>query len=585
MKNSSRKRRRAKVKLICFTGMDGAGKTTLARFLAAEMKRKGVKCNYVYGRYKPFLARPALEIGKFLFLHGRNIREYEDYSSAKRDAVRRFSLVSSVYQKYLLFDYSLQLLAKIVLPKRLGRTVVCDRYVYDTVMNDIPREEAEADFCHLRSLIENCFRIAPEPDLVFLIDLPEETAFQRKEDTPSLSYLKERRKVYLEIGKEYKMKRLDGSKDLAELKERVREEVFESKNTKNSSQTMKLLKTIGSPFLPNKPPFVNGTESLELYDLAVKNKISLLYLKALKQQGRLDKLRDKYDEEQERYLKFLEGVEKISRTLDASGIEYVVFKTIRPYAAVPGDVDLLILDDYDAYKKSYEIFHEAGYKDKEGAVVSGSTIPDLIDRDAKIIIDLQWQLELSHLIYMDKDKFRGRVINRKIQSGAEVRVKTPTPELDLGIVIIHSLTEYLYLLGEYYSFLYTLARMNEGEIDEFVAVLKENKITAAAKSFVSITASLHEAAHGVIPEKLEYVLGRLGYEKREAGRVLENEFKMPHRYSASTVAKEILEKMGERRFRRSAGVQMVKMLNPRLIKYLIGEVVERRRREYYLKEI
>ena len=57
----------------------------------------------------------------------------------------------------------------------------------------------------------------------------------------------------------------------------------------------------------------------------------------------------------------------------------------------------------------------------------------------------------------------------RIQSGAEVRVKTPTPELDLGIVIIHSLTEYLYLLGEYYSFLYTLARMNEGEIDEFVA--------------------------------------------------------------------------------------------------------------------
>jgi len=43
--------------------------------------------------------------------------------------------------------------------------------------------------------------------------------------------------------------------------------------------------------------------------------------------------------------------------------------------------------------------------------------------------------------------------------------------------------------------------------------------------------------------------------------------------------------MGERRFRRSAGVQMVKMLNPRLIKYLIGEVVERRRREYYLKEV
>jgi hypothetical protein len=29
----------------------------------------------------------------------------------------------------------------------------------------------------------------------------------------------------------------------------------------------------------------------------------------------------------------------------------------------------------------------------------------------------------------------------------------------------------------------------------------------------------------------------------------------------------------------------VKMLNPRLIKRVIGEVIERQRREYYLKEV
>ena len=29
----------------------------------------------------------------------------------------------------------------------------------------------------------------------------------------------------------------------------------------------------------------------------------------------------------------------------------------------------------------------------------------------------------------------------------------------------------------------------------------------------------------------------------------------------------------------------LKMLNPRLIKYLIGEVIERQRRRYYLKEV
>jgi len=352
-----------------------------------------------------------------------------------------------------------------------------------------------------------------------------------------------------------------------------------------SNQTMKLIRTIGSPFIAKKETFVNGVESLELYELAVKNKISLLYLESLKQQGKLNKQKKRYDEEHVRYLRFLEGVEKISRTLDDAGIEYVIFKTIRPYPAVPGDVDLLILDNKEAYKKSYEIFHEAGYKDKERAVVSGSTVPDLIDRDANIIVDLQWQLELSHVIYMDKNKFRGRIISRKIPQGAEIKVKTPTPELDLGIVIVHSITEYLYLLGEFYTFLYSLLRMNEKEIDDFIAVLKENKITAAAKAFVTITAVLHNAAFGVMPEKLEYVLNKLGSEKSEAKRLVKSDFKMPHRYGVSTPVKVILEKMGERRFRRSAGVQMLKMLNPRLIMYIIGAVIERRKREYYLKEV
>ena len=215
----------SKAKVICFTGMDGAGKTTLAKFLVEEMKKLGLKCNYVYGRYKPFLARPALAFGKFLFLRGRDIKEYEAYSSAKRGAVRRHLLWTSMYQKILLFDYSLQLLTKIIIPKMLGRTVICDRYVYDTVMNDIPR--ADDDFEHLERLAETCFRVAPEPDLIFLIDLPEKIAYQRKNDTPSVSYLEERREIYLDIGKKYGMIILDGNKDLAVLKKQVQKDVAE----------------------------------------------------------------------------------------------------------------------------------------------------------------------------------------------------------------------------------------------------------------------------------------------------------------------------------------------------------------------
>lgn len=351
-----------------------------------------------------------------------------------------------------------------------------------------------------------------------------------------------------------------------------------------SNQTIKLLRTIGSPLLLKNEPFVNGTASLELYDLAVKNKISLLYLEALKQQGKLNKLNKKYDEEYARYLNFLDRLGGVSKILENANIEYVIFKTIKPYPAVPGDVDIVILSDHDAYLNVTEILLKAGYKEVVARNGLSPTLPDLREPKGDIVIDLQEELELNYVIYLDKNKFRGHIVKREIAPGVEI--KTLTPEVDLATVIIHSQTHNLYILGEFYTLLYVLSGMNEKEIDDFVAVLKENKITAAAKSFITITVVLHKAAYGVIPEKLEYALNKLGYEKLEAGRLVKSGFKMPHRYGMSTVAKVILEKMRERRFRESVKVQIGKMLtSPRLTKYMISEVIEMRRREYYLKNV
>lgn len=349
-----------------------------------------------------------------------------------------------------------------------------------------------------------------------------------------------------------------------------------------SNQAIKLIKIIGSPLLAKKEPFANGGESLDLYNLAVKNKISLLYLEMLKQQGMLNKLKTMYDEEYARYLKFLGGIGRVTKVLDTTYVEYVIFKTIRPYPVVPDDADILVLGDRDAYLNATEILIKAGYREVVARISVSPSLPDLIDPEGDIVIDLQEELELDYVIYLDKNKLRGGIVKRKIPSGAEI--KTLTPELDLATVIIHSLTEYLYLLGEYYTFLYTLSRMNKRDIDNFITVLKENKITAAAKSFVTITVALHEAVFGVVPEKLGYMMEKLGYEKSEAKSIVKNDFKMPHRYSSLTVAKEVLEKMKERRFRRSVVLQLTKMLNPRIIKYMLSEIIERQKREYYLKE-
>jgi len=348
------------------------------------------------------------------------------------------------------------------------------------------------------------------------------------------------------------------------------------------NKTIKLLRVIGSPGITREEPLVNNEESLELYDFAIKNKVPLLYLESLERQRALNKLKTKLDEERERYSKFVRGVGRVARIFNNANIEYTLFKTIKPYPAVPGDIDILIMGDVSEYERAHEVLREAGYK-YIGATNPGPSLEDLVDTINDIVIDLQEDLSLSYLIYMDKNKFADKISEIKLPTGE--KVKNLMPELDLAIVIIHSLTEHLYTLGDFYTFIYRLAEMKEKDINNFIDILEEHKIRGIAKSFVTITDILCEEAYGEKPEKLDYLLNELNYDKIEAGNIIKNDFKMPHRYSVITIGRTLLEKMKEKRFRRSVATQMVKMLNPMLTKFIIGEFIERRKRDYYLKRI
>lgn len=151
---------------------------------------------------------------------------YTQYSNTKRDAMKRNSFLVWIYKNILLFDYSIQLLFKVRLPLMLGKNIVCDRYVYDTVITDLS-VDMNYSTSEIIDVIKRFFYIISRPDLVFLIDLPEEIAFQRKNDTPSIEYLREIRNIYVDVGKEEGMVILDGSKNLNEIQHRAVEVVQE----------------------------------------------------------------------------------------------------------------------------------------------------------------------------------------------------------------------------------------------------------------------------------------------------------------------------------------------------------------------
>ena len=359
-------------------------------------------------------------------------------------------------------------------------------------------------------------------------------------------------------------------------------------NTPATNLTVKLLRIIGSPFEPRGGASADGDESLELHNYAAENKLLLLYLETLRQQGRLDKLREEYEAEQAKYERFLQGLVKVSELLRTWDIRHVIVKTLRPYLAVPSDVDVLVLGRRAMYKTAVEVLLRGKYTpflsqlvDMEGLAdekayaqavetltyptwdnahisPSGSTFVD----EYGIHIDLQNDMAVSYVTYLDKDKLEEYLSTMTLPGRHSISALLP--EFELVSVIAHSVMERSYRLGEFYTFLHHLSKMDERQVRVFIILSKESKLELALKAFVSLTAQLHKAAFNTIPPKVDFILAKTGFNYYEASSLEATNFQAPHRYCLPTMAGVFFNKMEEKKFRKGVGTQLIKMLNPKV---------------------
>jgi len=209
--------------LVCFIGIDGSGKTTQAKALVRALGEHGIKSKYVWNRFQPRMMMPFILIGKALFFRGKDVLgNYAQYSNSKKGLFQN-PIIAILYQYLLLLDYIIQTLIQVRLPLSRGKSLVCDRYVHDIVA------DLAVDFSYsseaIRKRLNRILLILPKPDLVFLIDVPEEIAYQRKDDVPSIELLKQRRKAYLDMAKGVIM--VDGGRSAAEVENSIRAEVKE----------------------------------------------------------------------------------------------------------------------------------------------------------------------------------------------------------------------------------------------------------------------------------------------------------------------------------------------------------------------
>lgn len=214
--------------MISFSGIDGSGKSTLCNNVLAELRDKQVPCRVVYGRFLPATMAPLFKLVDTLMLHKK---KSSPANSGTHRKSKRTLLSNPVFTKLfvtgIFFDQVLRIFLKITLPSLLEKKViVCDRYLLDTLVTDIALSCGLSEK-ETTQLLQQWIRVFPKTDMSFLVYVPPEVAYKRKQDVHSLNVLKELSNNYVYAGKKTGVIIMDGTKDEVQLKNLVMDKLKE----------------------------------------------------------------------------------------------------------------------------------------------------------------------------------------------------------------------------------------------------------------------------------------------------------------------------------------------------------------------
>jgi len=341
--------------------------------------------------------------------------------------------------------------------------------------------------------------------------------------------------------------------------------------------TAELLRLIGSPCLPssvsNHSHILSAMHDEQMLRYSQKNRILLPYLDAVKEMEVFSGFKKLYDEQISEYSQTFEAVARISGVLEKANIVHAVFKTLRPYIATTVDIDVILFGNSCDYEVANMRAKRAGYR----KVVRGPMSTTFLDPKMKIGVDLYYEIAVSYVPYIDKDRLMNQIVQRKLPRNMHVQVLTC--EADLIALIAHSIIkENMYTLSEFYTYIHYLEQL---DVDRMVKLAQETHLKSAVRTHTSITALLYKSAYNTLPTKLKRLVTRMGTDNFEISRVINNDFRMPHKYHPATIARSFAEILREKKTLKGIANQIVHSLNARFMQDFTKKLTEHATRETY----
>ena len=181
------------MKLVSFSGIDGAGKSTQIDALRTFLEECGLRSN-LYTFWDDIVALRNLRegISYNVFKGDRGVGSPEEPIQRRDKNITSWYVTSLRFLLYLLDAFRLRL----AVARIKGNTDVAifDRYIYDELAN-LP-----LDHWVMRVYVRSLLSLVPKPDFALLIDAQPEAASARKPEYP-LEFVHRNREAYFEISR------------------------------------------------------------------------------------------------------------------------------------------------------------------------------------------------------------------------------------------------------------------------------------------------------------------------------------------------------------------------------------------------
>ena len=178
--------------LITFSGLDGAGKSTLIEWLRAELERRArrVAVFHMNDHVGVYAYLRAIRDG----LRRRHVDAQPSGPTATTPLTRKLvaarnALIWGKALRRLLYPFDLVIfwMYRLYVEKLRGRVLIMDRYFYDSLV--------DVSNGHGTRWVRFLARLTPTPDLAVFLDISPEESFARKGEY-SVEYLRARWRHY-----------------------------------------------------------------------------------------------------------------------------------------------------------------------------------------------------------------------------------------------------------------------------------------------------------------------------------------------------------------------------------------------------